>query len=640
MKPEKWEKFKTELSLWRGAALPGILVIIGVILLRLIGGLQPLELIMLDTLLKLRPTEPKDERIVIIGIDEKDIQKIGIYPIPDQELAQLLTTLEQYQPKVIGVDIVRDLPVEPGHHQLVKVFENSDQIIGGDKVLGANKIAPPPVLKNKNQVGFVDVPIDNDGNYRRILLGSPTDNEYRFSFPLMLAEKYLEKEGFTLENGKIDQVAMAFKNNNTAQFKELNRFLTNTGGYVNADDGGVQMLINFRQNQEPFIKLSLSDIKDKNFNPNLIKDKIVLIGITSPSIKDLINNNAVIDQEITGQIYGVEILAHGTSQIISYVKDGRSLLRSWSEEWEYLWILGWGIILICISRFIQKPLNIVLFLGVMTIFQIGISYILLIIGFWIPLMPILLLNLIGLFSYLFYKYDLALRTRIDLKEYEIMIKEKELTARQNAIDDFYEEIHRSALQNLALLMRDIEQKITIVNAKEELMCRLKQIDKEIRQAYQEIEKLTLSFHHNNKENKSKTSLSITELLNNTYEETINTYSLNNLALIVGFETIEENDLTPDIQRNLCLFIEEMLCNINKHAHGVKRIIVEGKKEQNFYTLKIEDNGIGITDEGLIRLKNKKLIKRLEKQLKGKFTVNRLPKRGTLCEFSWQLKFKN
>jgi CHASE2 domain-containing sensor protein/two-component sensor histidine kinase len=527
---------------------------------------------------------------------------------------------------------VRDQAVEPGHHKLVKVFSKNNNIIGIDKILGTQTINAPPVLKNKNQVGFVDIIPDQDGNYRRIFLGVPIDNNYRFSLPLMLAENYLKAKDFNLKNGKFDFNAMAFENKNTAKFKEIPRFLSNTGGYVNAEAGGVQMLVNFRQNSDPFIRLSLADINN-NSEPNLIKDKIVLIGITAPSVKDFLNNKAVIDGEIAGQIYGVEFLAHGTSQIISAVEDRRSLLTSWFEIWEYLWILSGGLILILIAKLIQKPFNLILSLGFVTILQIGISYLCLIIGLWIPIVPILFLNLLGLFSYLFYNYDLSLKTQIN--------------TRQKAIDDFYEEIHRLPLQNLALLLRDMEQqKIRVINDQKGLIMRLKQIDQQIRSAYEEIEKFTLySDLSDNKETNSQSSLSIVDLLNKTYQETIQKYSLDDLALVVGFQTFKEESLNFEQRQNLCLFLEEMLCNINKHAQGVKRIIVEGKtlkdkKGQEFYVLKIEDNGMGITDNASNRLQNKKFIKRLEKQLNGKFTVNRLPKIGTLCEFTWQLKLKN
>ncbi|MGL4378318.1 MAG: CHASE2 domain-containing protein, partial [Microcoleaceae cyanobacterium] len=52
-----------------------------VILVRSLGLLQPWELAVYDQFIRARPTEPRDNRIVIVGIDEEDLQKFG-FPIP------------------------------------------------------------------------------------------------------------------------------------------------------------------------------------------------------------------------------------------------------------------------------------------------------------------------------------------------------------------------------------------------------------------------------------------------------------------------------------------------------------------------------------------------------------------------------
>jgi len=109
---------KTEANRWQQGALPGLVVIVGVSIARLAGSLQFLELVTLDKFLRLRPPEPQDERIVIIGITEEDIRRTQTYPIPDRDIANLLQRLQTYQPSAIGLDIVRDVPVEPGHAAL------------------------------------------------------------------------------------------------------------------------------------------------------------------------------------------------------------------------------------------------------------------------------------------------------------------------------------------------------------------------------------------------------------------------------------------------------------------------------------------------------------------------------------------
>ncbi|NEP54892.1 MAG: CHASE2 domain-containing protein, partial [Moorea sp. SIO3C2] len=82
-----------EIQSWRVGFIPGLVVIGLVILCRLTGVLQSLELIALDSFLRWRPEESIDKRILIVGINEQDIQRIGTYPIPDRDLASLLKKL-------------------------------------------------------------------------------------------------------------------------------------------------------------------------------------------------------------------------------------------------------------------------------------------------------------------------------------------------------------------------------------------------------------------------------------------------------------------------------------------------------------------------------------------------------------------
>ena len=105
-----WINFKK--IIWK---LRGVLIVVpattGILLgLRFAGVLQPLELALYDLFFQWRPSEAKDERIVIVAINETDIQKFGS-PIPDETLIKLLNLIRQQQPRVIGLDIYRDLPV-------------------------------------------------------------------------------------------------------------------------------------------------------------------------------------------------------------------------------------------------------------------------------------------------------------------------------------------------------------------------------------------------------------------------------------------------------------------------------------------------------------------------------------------------
>ena len=62
-----------------------------VLVARISGLLQNLELLALDLFLKFRPAEQQDDRIVLISINQQELRQIG-NPIPNQELINLIKT--------------------------------------------------------------------------------------------------------------------------------------------------------------------------------------------------------------------------------------------------------------------------------------------------------------------------------------------------------------------------------------------------------------------------------------------------------------------------------------------------------------------------------------------------------------------
>ena len=389
--------------------------------------------------------EPMDERIVIVGITEEDIQRARTYPIPDREIADLLKRLQTYQTTAIGLDIVRDIPVEPGHAELTSVFRSSKNTIGVEIALPDRSgftVAPPPALPSE-QVGFADAVLDADGYQRRGLLGAHNpQQEYRFSLAIRLAERYLAARGIELGNGIRDPEAKRFGS------IELTRVQSNSGGYVGADAGGNQILLNVRSGTKPFRVLSLSQIKSGQVNPDWIRGKIVLIGMMSFSAKDLASSGAIAGIN-PGRIYGVEMQAHATSQIISAVLDRRSLLRVWADGWEMLWIGVWGLLGMSLGRFLRSPWKILLGLLIASISQIGICYGLILLGWWVPIVPVLLvlvLNGAGLMAAFFYRHEQELRLRLE--------------ERQFAIEQTFNAIHSGPLQTLVAILRNAQEQAT------------------------------------------------------------------------------------------------------------------------------------------------------------------------------------
>lgn len=621
MQENIWQRIQEQLRIWRTGTVPGIIVIVIVIIARSLGYLQSVELAVFDRFLRLRPPESIDRRITIIGIDEKDIRTVKTYPIPDREIAQLINKLQQYKPKVIGLDIIRDLPVEPGHSSLVTTFKNTKNLIGIEKVLPA-EFAPPPTLPAK-QVGFVDAILDYDGNLRRSLLATPTPKGYKYSLSLKLAETYLADKSIKLENGIQDREAMRFGTT------ELPRFLSKTGGYVKADSGGIQILLNFRSGEKRFRRISLNQLKKGEYNPQWLRDRIVIIGLTAPSVKDNINTAAIRSTDpASGVVYGVEIQAHAVSQIVSAVLDKRPLLRSWSEVWEYLWILFWGLVAISLGKITQSPGKNILIVSVAGIILIGIAYLCIIFGWWIPVLPPMILLVVnGVVLTAFYQYDRALRARI--------------SDRQMLIDRTFDIIHNGPLQKLATILRDLQQENS--PQQQQLIEDLKYLNSELRAIYEFMQKETVIQADNlylEQTLEINLQAPIHELLYKVYNHTLerNLPYFQTLKIkVYSFVPIDNEQLSIEQKQGLCRFLEEALCNVRKHAIGVTRLGVTCTENENWYTLSIVDNGQGINS--LSEGRGTQQFKNLARQLGGKFTRNSLANGGTICEITWPIKKK-
>ncbi|MGL6343197.1 MAG: CHASE2 domain-containing protein, partial [Waterburya sp.] len=88
-----------------------ITVAILTVILNLSQILQPLELAIYDFNFLLRPTESTDERVVVVEWSESSIQSLKETIISDYTLARVVKKIAQQQPKIIGLDIYRDIPV-------------------------------------------------------------------------------------------------------------------------------------------------------------------------------------------------------------------------------------------------------------------------------------------------------------------------------------------------------------------------------------------------------------------------------------------------------------------------------------------------------------------------------------------------
>ena len=298
-----------------------------------LGIFQFLELSTLDRWFRLRPPEVKEERIVVVTISESDINKIGQWPISDQKLSNLIKNINQQQPRAIGLDLYRDLPITPGTEELNEVLRSTPNLIGIEKAVGET-VQPSPILKEQEQVALADLVIDFDNRVRRALLSIQLDDDQiKLGLAARLALMYLAEEGIELkavENSANRRLGKAL----------FVPFKSNDGGYVDADAGGFQILLNFRGTETSFQQISMVDVLQGNIPQDFMKDRVVLIGSTAPSLNDLFPT-PYSSSHSSKSLPGVLIHANITSQIISSALDGRKLIKVVNKPGEWLWIFTW-----------------------------------------------------------------------------------------------------------------------------------------------------------------------------------------------------------------------------------------------------------------------------------------------------------
>ncbi|MEO1430556.1 MAG: CHASE2 domain-containing protein [Cyanobacteria bacterium J06632_19] len=623
MRTKIWGFIYKESKLWLRAAPPGIIVLLVVMLIRMVGGMQSSEWMFLDIMLRLRPKESLDERVLIVGIDTKDIELVNQYPIPDGKIAELLTKLQSYKPRAIGLDIFKNVPVKPGSEQLTRLLQENTNIIGIEKIFPPGEVPPHKALPQQ-QVGFVDLFNDEDSKNRRYLLYTPNPQnleEDKYSLALRLVTQYFKAEGTNLETGKKDPNAIMIRS------KELPRITNkNFGGYIDVDDGGLSILMNFRNSYKPFRVVSLRQILNGTVNPEWLRGSIVLVGNRNSSAGDIFYTSAVLTLKLKGQIYGVDYHAHAVSEILSYVIDNRPILDSWGEIEEYIWIIIWGFLPIALGRMTQSVWNNLLSVGVAVIILLGCSYAMLWLwGIWIPIAPnllILAVNGVGLSAFAFYQHDKFLRSQI--KE------------RQNTIDYTFDVIHNGPLQTLAYGLRHMRAKDIPY---EKLIWQFEKLNQEIREiseflkleALGEKEVLRLGSGLILDLKRPLHDL-LYEVYSSTLERNDFEYFKTLKVKIRNFDPIDDKYLSREQKRSICLFLEEALCNVGKHAEGVKRIQASGSYSASQYNLWVKDNGSGIKSN--LENKGTKHCKLLAKQLGGNFRRESLSPRGTICELSW------
>ncbi|MDZ8106174.1 MAG: CHASE2 domain-containing protein [Nostoc sp. DedQUE12a] len=264
------------------------------------------------------------DEIVIVTVDERDIQSVGKWPIPDWSLAQLLEKIHAQQPRAIGLDLYRDLPEGNGYDRLVKIFRKADNLIGVEKITG-ERVNPPPELKKLARVGLADLVLDGDRHVRRALLTAADAKEQgkiKAGLATLVALKYLEADKITLES--VDEKQQKFRLGNQIFVPLQNQ----QAGYSDVDLGGYQILLSWHGSEAAFRTVAMRDVLAGKIPADLMRDRMVFVGSTAASTNDFFStpfsSSLISAQKPTP---GIVIHANIAHQLVQGAKTGKANLH-------------------------------------------------------------------------------------------------------------------------------------------------------------------------------------------------------------------------------------------------------------------------------------------------------------------------
>ncbi|MEO0987849.1 MAG: CHASE2 domain-containing protein [Cyanobacteria bacterium J06639_14] len=348
-----------------------------------------------DQFVRLQPDRPPDERLLVVGINEADLQGLTEWPLSDATLAQALELLQVHQPRVIGVDVLRDIPIGGGRDRLLTQVQATNVVIVC-KVSSASDpgVAPPAGLPPEAAV-FADLVVDPGGTLRRSLLylnppppPSPATPSHVCNMPetvvslsFGMALNYLAGEGITASFTDDDELLIGST--------LLPALTSNFGSYQRADVAGYQLMLRYRAEESSVPMVSLTDVLNGQVADELIRDRIVLIGYTTPLAKDDFYTPYSISRDDQQKMPGVIVHAQSTSQILSVVLDGRSLIADWPLLAVILWIGGWSLATGVFAWYVKHPARFIPGLLVLSGTAYGAALLLFWQGTWVPIVPVL-----------------------------------------------------------------------------------------------------------------------------------------------------------------------------------------------------------------------------------------------------------
>ena len=325
-----------------------------------------------DTLQARQPREIESTPAIVVEIDEKSLAALGQWPWPRTLLAELVRDIERYQPSAIGIDIVMPEEDRLSPQQVLQRARERDPILAerlaalpsndaelaeaigaGPVVLGlvgmpnatgktlrapAFPVSPPgiasPALKIGQFVGALPSIEELDraaAGHGLISLNDPSRSVIR-RIPLVASINGTRTPALTVEMLRVALHAPAPRlhvDGSAVKAVSIGKFTAPT-----EEDGSVRIYYSKRDSRR---MVSAQDVLSGKVDPQLLKDKLVLVGVTGIALTDWQNT------PLGEAMPGTEIHA----QLLENMFDQTWLNRpSWAASLELAVFVLLGLLLI------------------------------------------------------------------------------------------------------------------------------------------------------------------------------------------------------------------------------------------------------------------------------------------------------
>jgi len=293
------------------------------------GLFERLEMSLYDTWFRLAGSRDPGDRVVIVAIDEVSIREIGPLPWRRSVHARLLERLRDA--RVVGFDLIFDVPTKPAEDRaLAEAVAKHGRVVLGSQFQFERDPAGEPlqvfqgpleeITSGAAGIGFINMPTDTDGVVRHIT--AVDVNGFEAPFPCFGLAVALNATGSDPVQLKLSPGRL-IAGKRKIPVDRLNRAMPCFWGP-----------------QGTFKTYSYADVLNGKIPAAVLRDKIVLVGVTSPVEKDdfptpYTTSNLILSGSLPSP--GVEIHA----SVVQSFLDGLWYRRlPWAANLGFLFLVG------------------------------------------------------------------------------------------------------------------------------------------------------------------------------------------------------------------------------------------------------------------------------------------------------------